>query len=95
MPAYLIADVEVNDPETYDEYRKLVPPMIATHGGRYLVRGGKVDVLEGDWQPRRMVVIEFPTTTHLQAFYCAAQYLPLKAMRMRASSSNLVAVEGI
>jgi uncharacterized protein (DUF1330 family) len=67
MAAYLIADIEVTDPVAYEEYRKTVPAMIATHGGKYLVRAGKTEVLEGSWQPRRMVVVEFPSMTHLQA----------------------------
>ena len=59
MAAYVVAEVEVTDPAVYEEYRKLVPSTIAKYGGKYLVRGGAVDVKEGGWQPKRLVVLEF------------------------------------
>ena len=95
MPAYLIADIEVTDAAAYEEYRRQVPQMIAAHGGSYLVRGGAAGVLEGSWQPRRMVVLEFPSMAKLRAFYDSADYAPLKALRMGASDSRILAVEGI
>ena len=95
MPAYLIADVEVQDSAAYEEYRKHVPTLIAAHGGRYLVRGGTVTVAEGNWQPRRAVVLEFPSMAALQAFYDSPEYAPLKAQRIGASDSRIVFVEGV
>ena len=61
MPAYIIADIEVSDPTRYEEYRKIAPAAIAKHGGRYLARGGQSAVLEGDWRPGRLVILEFPS----------------------------------
>ena len=61
MAAYVIVDIEIRDPVMYEEYRRVAPPSIAVYGGRYIVRGGEVDVLEGDWRPQRLVVLEFPT----------------------------------
>jgi uncharacterized protein (DUF1330 family) len=95
MAAYVIADIEVTDPVAYEEYRAKVPAVIAAYGGRYLVRGGKSEVFEGDWRPRRVVVLEFPSMERLEAFYDAPEYQALKALRIRASDSRLFAVEGI
>lgn len=94
MKAYLIADIEIRDPATYEAYRREVPAMIAAHGGRYLVRGGATEVLEGDWQPRRVVVLEFPSSRELEGFYHSAEYQALKAIRVRASDSRIIAVDG-
>lgn len=69
MPAYLVADIEVIDRDLYDEYRKGVPPTVAAHGGRFLVRGGATQTLEGDWSPKRAVVIEFPDAAALKRWY--------------------------
>jgi uncharacterized protein (DUF1330 family) len=95
MAAYLHADIEVTDPATYEEYRRQVPAMIAAHGGRYLVRGGATEVLEGDGVPRRQVILEFPDMARLKAFYHSPEYAPMKALRQRASRGTLVAIEGI
>ena len=95
MPAYLHCDIEVTDPEAYEEYRQKAPALIAAHGGRYLVRGGATVLLEGDREPRRQVLLEFPTMADLQAFYDDPAYQPLKALRQRVSRGNLVAFEGL
>jgi uncharacterized protein (DUF1330 family) len=95
MAAYLIADVEVTDPKGYEEYRQRVPALIAAHGGRYLARGGAVEVLEGDWMPRRTVILEFPSRDDLLAFYRDAEYQPLIKIRQAASHSRLVMIDGI
>ena len=94
MAAYLIAEVEVSDNAGYEEYRQKVPAVIAAHGGRYLVRGGALDVLEGVRAPKRMVVLEFPSRDALQTFWTSPEYRPLRALRERAARSNIVAVEG-
>jgi len=95
MAAYVIADVEVTDPAGYDEYRKGVPATIAAHGGRYLARGGAVQVLEGDWIPRRAVILEFPSLERARAWYDSPEYRPLREMRARASDSRLVIIDGV
>ena len=94
MPAYLIADIEITDPAGYEEYRKRVPPIIAAHGGRYLVRGGAIEVLEGSWSPARLAIIEFPDMAALKAWHDSPAYRPLIELRNRTARSNLVAVEG-
>ena len=94
MSAYLIVDIEVTDPEAYENYRSQVPPVVAKHGGKYLVRGGPFQILEGDWTLNRLVVLEFPTITAAKEFYDSEEYRPLKEIRTNATKSNLVLVEG-
>jgi uncharacterized protein (DUF1330 family) len=95
MAAYVIADVDVKDPATYDEYRRQVLATIEAYGGRFLVRAGAHQTLEGDWKPGRMVVLEFPDMAALKAWYDSAEYGPLIKLRQSASSGKLVAVEGV
>lgn len=95
MAAYVIADIEVTDREGFAEYQQKVPATIAAHGGRYLVRGGAVEVMEGGWTPGRCVVLEFSDMARLKAWYHSPEYRPLIAIRERTTKSNLVFVEGI
>lgn len=95
MAAYLIADIEVTDAAAFEAYRQAVVATIAARGGRYLVRGGAVDVAEGDWQPKRLVILEFPTREAALAWYRSADYAPLLALRGRAARSNVVFVDGV
>jgi uncharacterized protein (DUF1330 family) len=95
MSAYLIADVEVLDSAEYETYRQQVPATIAAFGGRYLVRGGALTVLEGTWSPKRCVILEFPSMAQLEAWYDSPAYVPLRAIRERSTKSNLVMVEGL
>jgi uncharacterized protein (DUF1330 family) len=94
MSAYLIADVEVHDQNVYADYRRQVLPLVEKHGGRFIVRGGAHEALEGEWKPRRLVIIEFPDMTALQAWYRSPQYAKLIALRQGVSRGSLVAVEG-
>jgi uncharacterized protein (DUF1330 family) len=94
MAAYLIADTQITDHKTYDEYKRQVAPTIAKFGGRFLVRGGPHTVLEGNLQVHRLVVIEFPSMQALKSWYSSAEYAPLLAMRQPAATDHLIAVEG-
>jgi uncharacterized protein (DUF1330 family) len=94
MAAYVIAEVDVHDNALFEEYRKLVPPTIAKHGGKYLVRGGATETKEGGWQPKRMVVLEFPTMDQARTWYHSADYAPALAMRLKAAKSRMILVEG-
>jgi len=94
MPAYVIADIDVHDPEAYGEYRGLVPGTLQPFGGRFLVRGGDYEPLEGDWRPRRLVVLEFPSAEHARRWYTSADYAAAMAIRHRASAGSIVLVEG-
>lgn len=94
MTAYVIAEVEVTDQAIYDEYRKQVPATLEKYGGRFAVRGGKTEPLEGGWAPRRLVMVEFPSMEQALRWYRSPEYAPLIVLRQRASRGKLVAVEG-
>lgn len=95
MTAYLIAHVDISDAQGYEEYKRLVPPLVAAHGGRYLVRGGSLERLEGDGTVKRLAVLEFPSMTHLKAFYESPEYRRLIAVRQSTTQSTLYAAEGV
>ncbi len=94
MPAYVINDMEVTDPELLEEYKKLAPATVEQFGGRFLVRGGALGVLEGAWRPKRLVILEFPDRARAEAWANSAEYAPAKQVRQRASRSNIIVVEG-
>lgn len=94
MAAYLIADVEVLDPGAYEEYKQKLPQTLEPFGARYVVRGGATEVLEGEWNPKRLVIIEFADMARLKAWYNSPAYRPLIALRQRSARARLLAVEG-
>jgi uncharacterized protein (DUF1330 family) len=94
MPAYLIADVRVKDPVRFEEYRALVPAVIAAHGGRYLVRAGAITHKEGALNVQRLVILEFPTMEAAQRFYDSDDYAPLMKLRLELADSQVILVEG-
>ena len=94
MSAYVIFDVEIRDMSRYQEFMTAVKPAIASAGGRYLARGGEHKVHEGDWAPRRIVILEFPSVAAWEAFH-SGPYQALKAIRDECSSARLVSVEGL
>jgi uncharacterized protein (DUF1330 family) len=94
MAAYVIGEIEVTDPAVYDDYRKQVPATISKYGGRFIVRGGKAEALEGGWSPKRIVTLEFPSMEQAQKWYRSAEYAPLIKLRQRASRGKLILVEG-
>jgi len=95
MPAYLIANIEITDAAEFEAYRREVPAVIARHGGRYLVRGGAVEVKEGDPGLKRVVILEFPDMAAARSFYEAPDYAALLAQRLRATNSTVAIVEGL
>ena len=95
MPAYVVANVEVADPVRYEEYKRLVPSTIAAYGGRYLARGGPAQVLEGEWKPRRLVIVEFETAAQARAWWDSAEYAPVRSLRRSCARAELVLVEGL
>lgn len=95
MTAYILADVDVHDPETYEAYRKLVPATIEKYGGKFLVRGGAYEVIEGDWQPARMVLLAFEDMARAKAWYESPEYTAAKAIRIRASNGQMLIVDGV
>jgi uncharacterized protein (DUF1330 family) len=95
MAAYVIADVEVVDPEEYKEYSSQVPDSLRPYGGRFLVRGGATEVLEGSWDPQRVVIIEFPSVEKARDWYTSSQYRAILPIRTRHARSSLILVEGV
>lgn len=95
MPAYVIVETIVSDPDQYELYREAAPPTIAAHGGRYLVRGGEKIVLEGDWDPVRVVVLEFGDLDTAKRWYDSEEYREARKLREGAAKLHMVAVEGI
>ena len=95
MPAYIVVEINVRDAETYERYKQLAPPSIAAHGGRYVIRGGKVETLEGAWQPKRFVMLEFPSAAQARAWWASPEYAPAKALRQASASTEMILVEGV
>jgi uncharacterized protein (DUF1330 family) len=95
VAAYVIAMVDVKDPARYEGYRQMVLPTIEAFGGRFIARGGKTDVLEGKWDPRRMVIIEFPSVERAKAWWSSPGYAEAKALRQATSEGTLIVVEGV
>ena len=94
MTAYVIGEIEVTDPAAYEEYRKQVGAVNAKYGGKFLVRGGRIEPLEGGWSPKRFVVVEFPSMERALEWYRSPEYAPLIKLRQKASRGSLIAVEG-
>ena len=95
MTAYVIADIDVHDAEAYREYVALVPGTVEPFGGRFVIRGGEHETLEGEWRPQRLVMIEFPSADHARRWYESPAYVAAMAIRHRTSTGSLVMVEGV
>ena len=94
MAAYLIAEIDVHDTDVYEQYKALTPAAVAVYGGKFIVRGGAVQPKEGDWHPKRMVVIEFADLATAQRFYDSPEYAKPLAMRKRSANTRLILIEG-
>jgi uncharacterized protein (DUF1330 family) len=94
MSAYVIAEIEVTDPAAYEDYRRQVPAVVEKYKGKFIVRGGRIESMEGGWAPKRMVVVEFPTMDQALRFYRSPEYKPLIGLRQNASKGKLIIVEG-
>ena len=95
MSAYVIVEIDVHDPVGYVEYKKQAAATIAAHGGKYLVRGGKTEVLEGEWEPKRIVILEFASMKQAKAWLDSDEYREPRKMRHRTANTNMILVEGI
>jgi uncharacterized protein (DUF1330 family) len=95
MAAYVIVDVDIADPVVYGEYRQLTPAAIAAYGGRFVVRGGQTETLEGDWTPGRVVVLEFESVARAREWWSSPEYAPAKALRQRSATTRMILVEGV
>lgn len=95
MPAYVIAHIDVKDAERYKDYIQMSPVSIRKFGGKFIARGGTVEVFEGGWQPKRLVLLEFPDAEAARSWYHSEEYAEAKALRQATSTGDLVMVEGV
>jgi uncharacterized protein (DUF1330 family) len=95
MSAYVVVEVEVLDKERFETYKQMVPPSIAAYGGRFLVRGGEVETLEGEWLPKRFVILEFPSVERAKAWWASEEYVQAKALRQACARTQMIVVEGL
>jgi uncharacterized protein (DUF1330 family) len=94
MAGYLVAHLDVTDPKTFERYRAAAPAVIARYGGRYLIRGGAAQAVEGDWTVPRLIVLEFPSTQRAREFYDSREYQDILPLRLSASKGTVAIVEG-
>jgi len=95
MPAYVIVETDIHDPEQYELYKAASPAAVAGGGGRFVVRGGELAVLEGDWEPKRLVVLEFEDLEAVKRWYDSPEYQEAKKLRDGAANLRMVAVQGV
>ena len=95
MAAYVVVQVDVTDPVRYEDYKRMVPASMAKYGGRFIVRGGRTETLEGSWAPSRFVLVEFPSMERARAWWASEEYAEAKALRQATSSTEMILVEGL
>jgi uncharacterized protein (DUF1330 family) len=94
MSAYIIVEIFVKDKEEYESYKKLTPATLAAHNGKFIVRGGQTEILEGEWEPGRIVVLEFPSMEQAKKWWSSEEYAPAKKIRQNCSDTKMILVEG-
>ena len=95
MAAYLVVDIDVTNPTQFEEYKKLAPAAVAKYGGRYLIRGGAYEAVEGDWKPQRLTVVEFESMEKAKSFYRSPEYQAAIKARKGAANMDMLLVQGI
>ena len=95
MPTYVIVETDIHDPEQYERYKAASPDAVRGGGGRFVVRGGELAVLEGDWNPSRLVMLEFPDLETAKRWYDSPEYQEVRKLRDGAANLRMVAVEGL
>ena len=95
MPAYVVVEIEVLDADTYETYKQLAHDAITAYGGRYLVRGGAVETLEGEWSPKRFVIVEFPSVERAKAWWGSGEYERAKKLRQQSARTEMIVAEGL
>lgn len=95
MAAYIVVEVDVKDPERYAQYRTMVPASLEIYGGKFLVRGGAVEKLEGDWEPSRFVIIEFESVAQAKRWWDSDEYRQARNLRQATSDAKMIVVEGV
>jgi uncharacterized protein (DUF1330 family) len=95
VPAFVIANITIVDPVRYEDYRRMVPATLVPFGGRFVVRGGQTEVLEGEWRPARLVLLEFPSVERARAWWNSPEYAEARALRQATSTGTLIILEGV
>lgn len=95
MPAFVIVEIAIHNPEEYEDYKKLTPQSLIPFDGKFIVRGGETESLEGDWNPERIVVLEFPNTDKAKSWWNSEGYAPAKALRQKTAHTKMILVPGI
>jgi uncharacterized protein (DUF1330 family) len=95
MAAYVLVNIEVTDPVGYEEYKKIAAPAVAACGGRYVARGGVAEILEGDWIPKRFVILEFESVAQAKEWWASEEYRAAKELRQKTAITDMIVVEGI
>ena len=94
MSAYVIVEVQVNNEKEYEDYKKLTPGSVSAYDGKFIVRGGRAESLEGDWNPQRIVVLEFPSVEKAKEWWASKEYAPAKQIRQNAATTRMLVIEG-
>jgi uncharacterized protein (DUF1330 family) len=95
VPAFVLANVTIHDPVRYEDYKRMVPATLVPFGGRFVVRGGLTEILEGAWQPSRLVLLEFPSVERARAWWKSPEYAEARALRQATSDGTLIILEGV
>jgi uncharacterized protein (DUF1330 family) len=95
MPAYVIVNIDVKDPVRYEDYKRQAAATVTAYGGRYVVRGGAAEVVEGSWTPKRVVVLEFPSLARAREWLASPEYAPARRLRHETADSEMILVEGM
>ena len=95
MAAYIIVEIEITDPAGYEEYKKQAADTVFKYGGKYIVRGGNAEVLEGNWKPKRIVILEFPTVARAKEWLNCEEYREPRKLRHHTAKSNMLVIEGV
>lgn len=94
MPAYIISDIEIRDAEAFEQYKQLSPPSVAKYGGRFVIRGGAMERIEGEWAPRRIAMLEFPDMETARRWVDSPEYAEARKVRQASATSSLILVDG-
>lgn len=94
MAAYVITEIDITDPQGYEEYKKMGPPTVAAYGGKFIARGGKTEVLEGSWNPKRVVILQFESVEQAKKWWASKEYSVAKQVRHKTAVTNMIVVEG-
>lgn len=95
MKAYVIVEISVHNKDLYEEYKKLSPSSIEAYDGKFVVRGGKTEILEGEWNPKRVVVLEFPSKERAKEWWHSPEYSEARTIRQQAAATKMIVVDGV